>query len=319
MSLVITAADLKRFAPRAHPEYVAALLGGLEMMRDAGILENEYRLSHFMGQCGAETDGFTIVRENLNYMTAKRLREVWPARFRHKTDEELKPLLRNPIRLGDEVYMGRLGNAHPSDGYTYRGGGFLQTTGRAPTTRYCKACNIPFRPDVLDDVSLTLRFACHEWKESGCNEYADENDLTKVSKVINTGSAIGTVKPVGMIDRQVWFAKAWAIWGAKGKPDMPKPPLSLKTVTTAAVTTAIVAPPAVNTVAEVVQQAAPTVKAAKPILETASAAVKQAQDTQAVLTHAKGVWSFFWADPIWIVGALAVFTCIAFVPRLLNR
>lgn len=319
----ITEKDLKRFAPRAHPEYVAALLGGIELMREAGILDNEYRVCHFMGQVGAETGGLTVIRESLMYITPKRLREVWPARFRNKSDIELAPLIRNPIALGDAVYGGRLGNTFPGDGYAFRGGGFLQTTGRAAVTRYCKACGAPFRPDALDDVSLTLKFACTEWKESGCNDWADENDLTKVSKAINTGSATGTVKPVGMTERQIWFAKAWSIWGMKGKPDVPKPPMSVRNVVTtsigAAGTAAVVVPPMVAPVAEVIQTAAPAVSAAKPILETAGAAVKQAQETQAVLTHAKGVWTFFWADPLWIVAALVVFAGVAFVPSLLKR
>ena len=137
--ITITAADLKKFAPRAHPDYVAALLGSLDLLRSTGILETELRLCHFMGQVGAETGGLTVIRESLMYMTAKRLREVWPARFRAKTDEELAPLIKNPVRLGDAVYGGRMGNNIGGDGYAFRGGGFLQTTGRAAVTRYCQA------------------------------------------------------------------------------------------------------------------------------------------------------------------------------------
>jgi putative chitinase len=313
MSLIILAADLKKFAPRANPEYVAALLGGMETLRSAGILDTELRLCHFMGQVGAETGGFSVVRESLNYMTAKRVREVWPARFRHKSDIELAPLVRNPIRLGDEVYLGRMGNAHPGDGYTYRGGGFLQTTGRAAVMRYCKACEVPFRPDALDDISLTLRFACHEWGEAKCNDYADENDLTKVSKAINTGSAFSNSKPVGMTAREDWFAKAWAIWGSKGKADQPpKEPLSVKKVVATAGAAAVVAQP-------VVELVKPSAAVTKPALETATAALKQAQETQALVTQAKGVWAFVLADPIWIAAAAAVFAAIALLPKLLHR
>lgn len=216
---MLTESDLKRFAPKAKREYVAALLGGLDHLRAAGILDNEHRLAHFMGQCGSETAGFTIVRESLTYTTAARLRKVWPGRFRNKSDAELRPLLRNPVTLGDAVYMGRMGNTEPGDGYAYRGGGFLQTTGKEAVARYCGLCGISLRPDILDDIPATLRFACKEWEQSGCNEWADQNDITKVSKAINTGSANSNIKPVGMADRQTWFAKAWSVWGGKGKPD----------------------------------------------------------------------------------------------------
>lgn len=216
---MLTEADIKRFAPRAKREYVAALLGGIEHLRAAGVLESELRLAHFMGQVGSETDGLTIVRESLTYTTAARLRTVWPARFRNKSDADLAHLLRNPVALGDAVYGGRMGNTQPGDGYAFRGGGMLQTTGKSAVLEYCKACGIEIRQDILDDISATLRFACVEWDRSGCNKWADENDITKVSKAINTGSATSNVKPVGMSSRQEWFAKAWSVWGGKGKPD----------------------------------------------------------------------------------------------------
>ncbi len=216
---MLTESDIRRFAPKAKAEYVAALLGGMEHLRSAGILDSELRVAHFFAQCGSETGGLTIVRESLTYTSAERLRTVWPARFRNKSDAELAHLVSNPVALGDAVYMGRMGNTAPGDGYAYRGGGFLQTTGKDAVLRYCKMCGLEPRPDILDDITATLRFACAEWAHSNCNQWADENDITKVSKAINTGSAFSNVKPVGMADRQAWFAKAWSVWGGKGKPD----------------------------------------------------------------------------------------------------
>lgn len=219
--LTISPDDLKRFAPKAKQEYVTALLGNLYLLQTNGILDNSYRLCHFMAQIAHETGGFTILREDLSYRSTARLRQVWPARFRSKTDGELKPLLRDPRKLGDAVYAGRMGNTQPGDGYDYRGGGFLQTTGKGAVKRYCERLGLDPSPSLLDDHSVTLQFACIEWVDAKCNQYADENDLTKVSKAINTGSATGSVKPVGMASRQKWFAKAWGIWGEKGKPDTP--------------------------------------------------------------------------------------------------
>lgn len=217
--LTITADDLKKLAPHAKPEYTTALLGNLYLLQTNGILDNSYRLCHFLAQVAHETGGFTILRESLTYTSASRLRIVWPARFRDKSDAELKPLLRNPRKLGDTVYLGRMGNTQPGDGFDYRGGGFLQTTGKDAVKRYCERLGLDPSPSLLDDHSTTLQFACIEWSDSQCNTWADENDLTKVSKAINTGSATGNVKPVGISERQEWFAKAWSIWGDKGRPD----------------------------------------------------------------------------------------------------
>lgn len=218
-TLTITREDLKRFAPRAKPVYVDTLLDNVHVLREAGILDSSLRVAHFFAQCGAETGGFVVLRESLAYRPA-RLRQVWPSRFRDKSDAYLADLCSDQVKLADVVYGGRMGNRRgTSDGFDFRGGGFLQTTGREAVEKYCKALGVTPLPDALDDTLLTLRFACAEWVQSGCNQWADENDITKVSKAINTGSATSNVKPVGMSERQAWFAKAWSVWGGKGKPD----------------------------------------------------------------------------------------------------
>jgi putative chitinase len=213
-----TEAELRKFAPKMAGFYRRALLEGKAHLEAAGILDNGMRFAHFMGQCGAETGGFVILRESLNYTSAKRISEVWPARAKKSSPEELRSLVRNPVGLGDWAYGGRMGNRkgkigkpHP-DGYDYRGGGALQVTGRANVQKLCDLAGIEIRPDILDDPVATLQLACAEWKYAGCNELADTNDLLGISKAINTGSATSGVAPNGMEHRTAWFNKAKAIW-----------------------------------------------------------------------------------------------------------
>ena len=212
MSVTITQAELKRFAPKAKAVYVETLLGNLDILREAGILDSGLRLSHFMAQCGAETGGFVVLRESLAYRPA-RLRQVWPSRFANKSDAYLADLCSDQVKLADSVYGGRMGNRKgTSDGYDFRGGGFLQTTGRYAVEKYCAQLGETASPGSLDNPVLTLRFACLEWKHSGCNEWADQDDVLRVSKAINTGSATSNIAPVGMEHRLHWLVQAKAIW-----------------------------------------------------------------------------------------------------------
>src|SRR5687768_6261119 len=89
------------------------------------------------------------VSENLNY-SAKRLREVWPSRF--KSDATAKQYANNPQALGDKVYGGRLGNA-ANEGYLYRGRGLSQITGKENYAKFGKLMSI----DLVGNPDLALK------------------------------------------------------------------------------------------------------------------------------------------------------------------
>lgn len=252
--MIVTADQWKRFAPNCPANYTAALFDNIDLLQDAGILDNELRWCHFAATVYHETGNFSEIRENLSYSSAKRLREVWPSRFGHKSDAELKPLLKAPKALAEAVYGGRMGNRPgTTDAYDTRGGGWFNTTGHGIVAGYCQKLGVPYSSGVLDDPVLTLKFAALEWKETNCNACADENDATKVAKAINTGSATSNVKPVGMNDRQRAFARAWKIWGESGKADVPARTVTVTDVAKVAVPAAAGVPVAVQEVAKVVQ------------------------------------------------------------------
>lgn len=229
MPIDFTEAELKRFSPKMSAVYLRGLLSGKDVLAEAGILERGPRFCHFMGQFGAETNGGTAVRENLTYTTVKAIRGAWRARASKHSDAWIKAnLVRNPVALGDWAYGGRLGNKKGTrDGYDFRGGGYIQTTGKSNVERYCNMIGVPVRSDILDDPIATLKFACAAWKEGGCNELADANDLMGISKAINTGSATSNIMPNGMEHRQHWFDKARAIWwDAEPAEESTEPPLA---------------------------------------------------------------------------------------------
>lgn len=217
----------KKFAPGCPSAYAAALFDNLDLLRDAGILDTERRWCHFAATVYAETGDFEEIRENLRYTSCKALRTTWPSRFGHKTDDELRHLLKNPVGLADHVYgcySGRkrdvIGDVGPGEAFAWRGGGWFNTTFKPSVERYCAKLGVsPVPANALDDPVLTLRFAVLEWTETNCNQWADENDARKVAKAINTGSASSNVQPVGLDDRKKAFARAWGIWGETGKAD----------------------------------------------------------------------------------------------------
>jgi putative chitinase len=220
-----TKAELKKFAPRIKDDYLEAILSLKDDFKEAGVLDDKLTLCHFLGQFGAETNGGVIIRENMNYTSTRRIRQVWPSRARRYSDSWISSnLVRNPKRLSAWAYGGRMGNAKwPSpDGYDYRGGGMLQTTGKWMTSKYCAKIGVECTPDVLDDCAITTRFALYEWRQSGCNKYALQNDLLSVSKIINTGSATSGVRPNGMTHRQRWFKRAWTVFGEPERKYIPE-------------------------------------------------------------------------------------------------
>jgi predicted chitinase len=210
-----TEQEFRKFAPKAREEYVRSFMAGEEYLREAGVLDSNLTLTHFLAQAAAETGGFTILRENMNYTTVSRIRAVWRARASKHSDAWIaRNLLKNPVQLSDWAYGGRLSNRKgTTDGYDFRGGSWFQTTGRYNVAKYAKALDIPMRADLLDDHEIGLRFACFEWKDGNCCRYANENDLLSISKYINTGSAKSGIMPNGLADRKAWYAKAWKVWG----------------------------------------------------------------------------------------------------------
>jgi len=168
------------------------------------------RLAHFVAQLGHESQNFSRVEENLNY-TAPRLREVFGERF--ATNAMAEPYVRNPIALANLVYSGRNGNGPiaSGDGWTYRGRGLIQLTGRANYRAAGAALGIPLEadPDQARSPWNACLIAGWFWSMRKCNADADlgEAGLAAVTKKINGGRH-------GIEDRADRYERALAALGA---------------------------------------------------------------------------------------------------------
>jgi putative chitinase len=98
------------------------------------------RLAHFLAQCGHESGGFRLTKENLNY-SAKGLVGTFNKYF--KTEADAKPYERQPAKIANRVYGGRMGNGPEAsgDGSKYCGRGYIQLTGKDNYTAFGKSIN----------------------------------------------------------------------------------------------------------------------------------------------------------------------------------
>lgn len=225
---------VRRAAPRALPAYITAFEAGDALLRAHGITTSP-RLAHFLAQVMHESDGLTIQWENMNYKTAKRLMEIF-GQGNHSAGvrwDEATDLLGNPQRLAERVYgLGNptkakeLGNTQPGDGYRYRGGGILQTTGRGNYRRMGQKCGVDFeaQPELVVSAEHALKPALAEWTEGNLNAAADRDELLTITKKINGGTN-------GLASRREWLAKLKPMvtsveFGAAGIPpsEMPENP-----------------------------------------------------------------------------------------------
>ena len=140
--------------------------------------------AHFVSQVLHESVFLGRLEENLNY-SAERLVAVWPRRF--TTADRARPYARNPEKLANYVYAGRMGNSEPGDGWRYRGRGLIQITGRSNYELIAEltGMDVVTTPDLLTEPNAALLSALAWWGES--LPEADDMSVEQVTRVVNGG------------------------------------------------------------------------------------------------------------------------------------
>lgn len=178
---------LKKIAPRGRAAIIDPLPELLNKWLPKYGINNPKRIGLFLANILTETGGFRALEENMNY-SAKRIRQVWPSRF--KSINAVKPYAYNPEALANKVYN-RYGNiGHPGWGWRYRGRGFMQTTfvDNYRKVKVVTGIDVVSNPNLLTEVEMALRAACIFWKHGGCNKLADQGKIKQCRKVINGGT-----------------------------------------------------------------------------------------------------------------------------------
>lgn len=184
---------LRALAPNARADIVATFIALDGEIERAGITTDERR-AQFLANIVHESQGLSRLEEGLSYKTAERICEVWPSRF--PTEASARPYVRNPKKLAEKVYGGRMGNVRPGDGWLYRGGGLAGTTGR---NNY-RAAGFEDRPDDLRTPKGALRAALTFWVDNRCAAYADRRDTAGLRAVWN-GGAIGLAEVKDLVEK----------------------------------------------------------------------------------------------------------------------
>lgn len=126
------------------------------------------QLINFLANCEHESAGFKRFQENLNY-SAKRLREVFPSRFR-TLEAAQKVVNKGVVAIADSIYGGRMGNRKgTSDAFNFRGAGAIQLTGRSNYTL--------FDATVIDNIVENPSLVATKYKLRSALWFFDVNKL----------------------------------------------------------------------------------------------------------------------------------------------
>jgi putative chitinase len=159
-------------------------------------IDTPLRVSHFLAQLAHESAGFTIVVENLNY-SAVGLATTWPRRFRgpdNKPNALALGIQRKPQMIASHVYANRMGNgdAASGDGWTYRGRGLIQLTGkdnyRRASLEIYGDSRLLDNPDLATQPDAAALIGAWFWVSNELNSLADLDDVAAITRKINGGT-----------------------------------------------------------------------------------------------------------------------------------
>jgi putative chitinase len=171
-------------------------------------IDSALRLAHFLAQCGHESGGFRLTKENLNY-SAKGLNGIFKKYF--PTLESALPYERKPEKIANKVYGGRMGNGPESsgDGSKFCGRGYIQLTGKDNYTAFGKSIgeDICANPQVVAEKYALLSAAwffnknkLHIMADGGASDAV----VTSITKRVNGGT-------IGLPDRIKHFKEYYQL------------------------------------------------------------------------------------------------------------
>lgn len=175
---------LKIIGSTRDGDRVKAMMPGINVTLERFKINTPLRMSHFFGQILHESGGF------------RWLREIWGP-----TDAQSR--YEPPSRLAQN-----LGNTQRGDGKLYMGRGVIQLTGRSNYAQFSKAMGVDFlsNPDLVASPQYAVTAAGWFWETRNINKAADQDDLLKVTRLVNGGKN-------GLADREKYLKRAKQVLG----------------------------------------------------------------------------------------------------------
>ena len=166
------------------------------------------QIAMWLAQVGHESAGLTRLVESLDY-SAEALAATWPTRFTLASAALIGRTRESPAnqrQIAERVYGGRLGNVNPGDGWTYRGRGPIQVTGKDNYHECGEHIGVDLvaHPDLLELRSTGALSTAWYWQTRGIA--AMGGDVDRVTRAINGGTH-------GIDDRRVRYVRALSVLG----------------------------------------------------------------------------------------------------------
>jgi len=171
-------------------------------------IDTPLRVAHFLAQCGHESGGFRLTKENLNY-SAKGLMGIFKKYF--PTEALAKAYERQPAKIANKVYSNRMGNGTEAsgEGAKFCGRGYIQLTGKENYTAFGKSIGVDVcaNPELVAS-QYALASAAWFFSKNGLHKIADEGAsdavVTKITKRVNGGT-------IGLPDRIKHFKEYYSL------------------------------------------------------------------------------------------------------------
>ncbi|MFC5740016.1 XVIPCD domain-containing protein [Dyella tabacisoli] len=177
----------------------------------AGI-KSPRELANYMAQVTHESNGLNRLEESFRYtkgISQIPVQSAWRHGEAALESARLQAMQGKPEQLAELMYGGRNGNDQPGDGYTYRGRGYMQLTGKDNYRAAGEALGLDLvkHPELAAEPKNASKIALWYW-ETNVPEAARE-DVKEATKAING-------KYNGLEDRRERFAS----WEKKLTPEV---------------------------------------------------------------------------------------------------